>query len=107
MSESSASPTSPSSPGSVEPSPSESSQNRKPDPMGVVGAAASATLRESGRGVSPRSGDRSLSNPSTLTAVTEKQRGTPFSSAPARNSGATVVPSTSQSEPQSPVSISK
>ena len=73
----------------------------------MTGAAARAMLRESKRGVSPRRGDRSLSNPSTLTAVTVKHRGIPFASAATRNSGATVVPSTAKSVPHSPVSISK
>jgi hypothetical protein len=41
-----------------------------------------------------------------LTAVTEKQRGTPLASAPTRNSGATVVPSTNQSEPHWSASMS-
>ena len=41
-----------------------------------------------------------------LTAVTAKQRGTPFASAEAMNSGATVVPSTLQSVPHTALSKS-
>jgi hypothetical protein len=44
--------------------------------------------------------DRLLSAPLTLIALTLKHRETPLIMAPTRNSGATVVPSSRQFEPQ-------
>ena len=63
-------------------------------------SANSTTLRASGRGVSERRRRAIALEAVQLTAVTVKQRGIPLWSAPTMNSGATVVPSSSQSVPQ-------
>src|SRR6266511_2276006 len=88
--------TSPNSLASPYPSPFRSSQKRNPECAGPTVKAESSTLRASGRGVSSQIGDHALSRPSTLIAETAKQRDTPLGSAPARNSGATVLPSIAQ-----------